>query len=176
MLYDLCQKHSIPYKNMGKWIVAQDDAQMEALHKVHDFANSIGVPIHFVSKDEAQRREPDVRAEAGVLESPTTGIVDSHALMQFLQGDFEDKGGITALHSAVTSISPLNQGRDGWEITTSSPDGSSTTVSASVLVNSAGLFAVDISNMVLRPRATSSPSTQRAPTLAIHSADRDPAR
>jgi len=75
--------------NCGKWIVAQDAPQMEALEKVHSFASSIGVPTYFVSREEGKRREPDVRAEAGILESPSTGILDSHSLMQFLEGDFE---------------------------------------------------------------------------------------
>jgi 2-hydroxyglutarate dehydrogenase len=149
MLYELCKRHSIPHHNLGKWIVAQDDVQMDALQKVHDFAKSIGVPIHFITKEEAKEREPDVRCEAGVLESPSTGIVDSHGLMQYLQGDFEDKGGICAFRSPVTSITPLDSGRSGWEITTTSPDNETSTITADTLINSAGLFAVQINNMIL---------------------------
>jgi 2-hydroxyglutarate dehydrogenase len=148
-LYKLCQKHSIPHRNTGKWIVAQDATQMTALEKVHDFSKSIGVPTHFLSKDEAKCREPDVRAEAGVLESPSTGIVDSHGLMQYFQGSFEDAGGICAFHSPVTSITPLDSGRGGWEITTTSPDNETSTITAETLVNSAGLFAVEVNNMIL---------------------------
>jgi 2-hydroxyglutarate dehydrogenase len=151
MLYSLCKKHSIPHRNTGKWIVAQDDIQMDALQKVHEFATTIGVPTNFISKAEAQRREPDVRAEAGVLESPSTGIVDSHSLMQYLEGSFEDAGGICAFHSPVTSITPLDSGRSGWEITTTSPNNETSTITADVLINSAGLFAIDINNMILPP-------------------------
>ncbi|KAF2028337.1 FAD dependent oxidoreductase [Setomelanomma holmii] len=151
MMYDLCKQHSIPHRNTGKWIVAQDEIQMKALQKVHDFATTIGVPTHFISKDEAKRREPDVRAEAGVLESPSTGIVDSHSLMQYLEGDFESLGGICAFHSPVTSIHPIDQGKSGWEITTTSPDGETSTITADTLINSAGLYAVSINNMILCP-------------------------
>jgi L-2-hydroxyglutarate oxidase LhgO len=153
MLYSLCQKHDIPHRNCGKWVVAQDAEQMDALNNLHSFASSIGVPTHFISKDEAARREPDVRAEAGVLESPTTGIIDSHGLMQYLQGSFEDLGGICAFHSTVSSITPLSSGSSGWEITTTSPPSSSpseaTTITADTLINSAGLSAIPISNMIL---------------------------
>jgi 2-hydroxyglutarate dehydrogenase len=149
MLYELCKKHSIPHRNTGKWIVAQDDMQMDAIQKVHEFSSTIGVPTHFISKDEAKRREPAVRAEAGVLESPTTGIVDSHSLMQYLEGSFEESGGICAFHSPVTSITPLDSGRSGWEITTTSPNNETSTITADTLINSAGLFAIDISNMIL---------------------------
>ncbi|KAH8725600.1 FAD dependent oxidoreductase [Phaeosphaeriaceae sp. PMI808] len=151
MLYELCKTHSIPYRNTGKWIVAQDAAQMDTLQKVHDFSSTISVPTHFISSDEAKRREPAVRAEAGILESPSTGIIDSHSLMQYLEGSFEDSGGICAFNSPVTSITPLDSGASGWEITTTSPNNETTTITASTLINSAGLFAVDINNMILPP-------------------------
>jgi L-2-hydroxyglutarate oxidase LhgO len=149
LLYQTCQKHGIPHRNCGKWIVAQDAAQMAALEDIHTFASQIGVPTAFISKEEGKRREPDVRAEAGILESPSTGIVDSHSLMQFLQGDFEDKGGICAFHSSVTNITPLSSGASGYEISTTSPSGETTTITSSTLINSAGLSAIPISNMIL---------------------------
>lgn len=149
MMYSLCKEHSIPHRNTGKWIVAQDATQIEALEKVHQFATSIGVPTHFISLEEAKRREPSVRAEAGVLESPSTGIVDSHSLMQFLEGDFEHHGGICAFKSPVSSIHPIDAGKRGWEITTSSPDGEETSIISETIINSAGLFAVGISNLIL---------------------------
>lgn len=149
MLYDLCQKHSIAHRNTGKWIVAQDSAQFDAISKVHDFASSVGVPTRFLSAKEAKEREPDVRAEAGVLESSSTGIVDSHNLMQFLEGDFSNNDGVCAFQSAVISVSSIDVGRGGWAITTRSPDGEETTITAETLINSAGLYAVSISNMIL---------------------------
>ena len=121
---------------------------MDALEKVHSFAQSIGVPTHFLTKEDAKRREPDVRAEAGILESPSTGIVDSHGLMQFLLGDFENQDGICALQSPVTRITPVRNGDGGWEITTMS-EGEETTIKAETLINSAGLAAITVSNMIL---------------------------
>ncbi|CAK4033964.1 L-2-hydroxyglutarate dehydrogenase, mitochondrial [Lecanosticta acicola] len=171
MLYDYCAKNSVPHKNCGKWIVAQDDTQMQECQKVHDFARSIDVPIRFVSREEAQRREPDVRAEAGVLESPSTGIVDSHGLMQALLGDFENAGGTLALVSPVTRIeAPSASNGADWRIWTgagtsppvpSSPTPQTptqspapeedTSITASTLINSAGLYSVALSNQILPP-------------------------
>ncbi|KAI1962878.1 Vacuolar protein sorting-associated protein 52 [Ophidiomyces ophidiicola] len=149
LLYSLCRKHDIPHRNTGKWIVAQDDGQWAECQKVHSHAQSIGVPTHFVGRQEAQRREPDVRAQAGILESPTTGIVDSHALMTFLHGDFEDRGGDCVLKTEVIDIEPLNSGKEGYKIFTKSQSGEEDSVTTDVLVNCAGLYACDISNMVL---------------------------
>ncbi|KAL5446166.1 hypothetical protein PMIN07_002381 [Paraphaeosphaeria minitans] len=151
MLYELCTKHSIPHRNTGKWIVAQDDTQFKALEGIHEFSKQVGVPTRFLSKEEAQRREPDVRAEAGVLESTSTGIVDSHSLMQFLEGDFENRGGICAFKSPVVHVSPIDSGRGGWEVTTKTGDGEESTITAETLINSAGLAAISISNMILPP-------------------------
>lgn len=152
MLYALCDKHGIPHRNCGKWVVAQDAEQAAAVEKVHAHAHGIGVPTRFLSRDEALRREPDVRAEAAVLESPTTGILDSHAYMQFLHGAFEDAGGDTAVGAKVTRIEAPSPASPGWKIYTRDPmDGTAETepITAEVLVNSAGLYACDINNMVL---------------------------
>ncbi len=153
LLYDLCKKHSIPHHNMGKWIVAQTNEQWEELVKVHKFTRSIDVPTNFISLDEAAKIEPEVRANVGILESPTTGIVDSHAYMQFLLGDFEDRGGDVALQSPVVGIEALGEkGAAGWAITTrDKATGEETTITAEVIVNSAGLGACDINNMILPP-------------------------
>jgi 2-hydroxyglutarate dehydrogenase len=152
LLYELCRENGIPHTNCGKWIVAQNEEQMNALKDVHEFSKTIGVPTHFISRDEAGRREPDVRCEAGVLESPTTGIVDSHSYMQYLQGSFEDRGGICALNSPVTAVKALNNGADGWEVYTQSPgEKEASCITAETVVNSAGLHAIPLSNMILPP-------------------------
>ena len=125
---------------------------MGELEKVHNFANEIDVATRFLSKDEVKRREPDVRAEAGVLESETTGIVDSHSLMTHLQGDFEDKGGDTAFLTKVTRIEPVNAGQAGYRIFTKSAGADEEdAIEVETLVNSAGLGAIAISNLLLPP-------------------------
>jgi len=156
MLYSLCKSHHIPHMKCGKWIVAQTNEQWEELVKVHKFTRSLpdnAVPTEFVSLDQAMKLEPDVRAAVGVLESPETGIVDSHALMQFLLSDFEDQGGDIAYHSPVTAIKPLgDNGSGGWEITTKDQaSGEVNTITSEILINSAGLGAVDINNLILPP-------------------------
>lgn len=154
MLYDLCNKHDIPYRNCGKWVVAQNNEQASAVQKVHDHAQEIGVPTRFLSKEEQQRREPEVRAEAAALESPTTGILDSHTYMQFLHGSFEDAGGDTALASKVTRIIPPSATSSDWQIYTSdpqNPEAETEPITAEVLINSAGLYACHINNMILPP-------------------------
>lgn len=149
MMYDLCVQQNIPHRNTKKWIVAQDHQQLEGCNKVHDFASSIDVPTRFVTLEEGRQREPDVRAEAGILESESTGIVDSHSLMTYLEGDFQNKGGDCAFHSAVSRIEPLNNGKEGYRIFVKNEEGGEDSIISETLINSAGLFACAINNMVL---------------------------
>lgn len=119
----------------------------QELCKVHKFATSIGVPTRFVSLEEAAAKEPSVRALTGILESPTTGIIDSHAYMQYLLGAFEDRGGDLALNTIVTSIT---HSADGYTITSKDRNTKEeSSFTAETLINSAGLGACAINNMLL---------------------------
>ncbi|KAK3318592.1 FAD dependent oxidoreductase [Apodospora peruviana] len=152
-LYRLCEKHDIPHRRTGKWIVAQNDTQVEALERIYRFcSDEINVPVRWVGREEVARREPAVRAEKGVLESPTTGIIDSHALMMTLLGMFEDAGGTLALTSAVGAIQPVGRvpGSQGWVLgVRDTVSGEESTITADTIINSAGLGAVDVHNMIV---------------------------
>lgn len=151
-MYDLCEKQHIPYRNAKKWILAQNTEQHEELVKTHDFAKSIGVPIKFISLDQARSREPDVLVREAVLESPTTGIVDSHTYMSYLESDFQSNGGDLACHTSVESVEPLDSGSQGWKILKRSPSSSEvSSITADTIINSAGLAAVPLSNSILPP-------------------------
>lgn len=152
MMYELCEKENIPYRNCRKWILAQDEKQHEALKKTYQFTNSIGVPTYFVPLAEAREREPDIFARSAILESPTTGIVDSHSYMSYLEDDFQSKGGDLACNTSVESLSPVDSGNGGWKIETKSGSSSEVaSVTAETLINSAGLAAVHLSNSILPP-------------------------
>ncbi|KAJ5374132.1 hypothetical protein N7517_006138 [Penicillium concentricum] len=151
LLYDLCAQNNIPHRNTKKWIVAQTPTQWEACLKMHAHAQGLGdAPTRLVGREEAQQREPDVKADAGIVESETSGIVDSHSLMTYLQGDFEECGGDIAFKTRVTRVEAIDGGRGGYKITAvSDEDGSVTSITAETLVNSAGHGACAISNMLL---------------------------
>ncbi|KAH7238299.1 FAD dependent oxidoreductase [Fusarium tricinctum] len=157
LLYELCEKHDVGHRRLGKWIVAQNDAQRETLEKIHALCeNDLGVPTRWVSGEEVKRDGEGVRA-ACALESPTTGIVDSHGLMLCLQGLFEDSGGVSALNSPVMNITPLGSkpGSEGWEIEVKdAATGETSSITAETLINAAGLGAVVVHNMIV-------PSDQR---------------
>ncbi|KND93280.1 L-2-hydroxyglutarate dehydrogenase, mitochondrial [Tolypocladium ophioglossoides CBS 100239] len=154
LLYDFCARHAVAHRRTGKWIVAQTDTQRAALERIHAFCrDQIGVETRWVGEEEVARDGEGVRARTGALESPTTGIVDAHALMLCLLGLFEDAGGVVALNSPVTGVRPLGSsppGRAGWEVDVGDAStGESSTITAETLVNAAGLGAVDVHNMIV---------------------------
>lgn len=104
-----------------------------------------------MSGDEITRDGEGVRATCA-LESPTTGIVDSHGLMLCLLGLFEDAGGVAALNSPVVAIEPLGAkpGSEGWRLHVRDASmGETSSITAETLINAAGLGAATIHNMVV---------------------------
>ncbi|KAJ1535035.1 hypothetical protein HK405_015839, partial [Cladochytrium tenue] len=158
LLYDFCRAAGVAHRRTGKWIVAQTAAEREELERLHAFCarSDVAVPLRWVGRDEAARREPAVRADAGILESTTTGIVDSHGLMQALLGEFDAAGGTLALWTAVELLEPAESagtpGSAGWRLhLRDSRSGARFALTADTVVNAAGLGAVDIHNSVVPP-------------------------
>ncbi len=150
MMYDLCAHQNIPHRNTKKWIVAQTSRQHEELCKIHQLAQTLGVPTRFIPLSQAYELEPDVFAREAILESSTTGIVDSHALMSYLEASFIAKGGDLVLNTSVQSIESSILGGSGYQINTIfHPTSETASITTETLINSAGLAAVSISNQIL---------------------------
>ena len=135
LLYALCATHGVPHRNCGKFVVANSDEEARALDGLAARAASNGVPVERLTAAQAIALEPALRCVAA-LASPTTGIVDSHALMLALQGDLERAGGFVALGSPVDSAV---LGRPGEPHVVRMADG--TEFETPLLVNSASLHA-----------------------------------
>jgi len=137
LLYAYCEERGVPFQRCGKLIVATSQAQRATLEGIRLKALANGVDdLVLLDADQARALEPALRCVAA-LHSPSTGIVDSHALMLSLQGDLENAGGLVALHARVTGAQVLEQGillhtADGMELL------------ARTVVNSAGLQAPDL--------------------------------
>lgn len=153
MIYE--RREAIPLKQCGKWVVAQNEQEMEYLHKLHYKARHLGVPTEFIPPNLAKVDEPAVTARCGVLNSPTTGIVSAHGLMDFLATEFQNgvAEGSLVLGTKVVDIQYL-KGREIFEIQTTSRDADDDEdtefiVKSKYVINSAGLYAPEITNMVL---------------------------
>ena len=133
-LYQYCEDRGIGFKRCGKLIVASSESQVPLLQAI--MAKAAANSVHdlvMLTREQARQLEPQLECHAAI-HSPSTGIIDSHALMLSLQGDFENAGGILALNSAVASVNIVS---DAIQVIAN--DG--TTLYTKVLVNAAGLYA-----------------------------------
>jgi L-2-hydroxyglutarate oxidase LhgO len=134
LLYEYCAARGIGHSRCGKLLVATSLAQVAQLHDVMARAARNGVDdLVMLSGAQARAMEPALACEAAVF-SPSTGIVDSHALMLALQGDLENAGGMVALNSPLAGAVCVN---GAIELTA----GDGTRLSATKVVNAAGLTA-----------------------------------
>lgn len=100
-LYHFCDEFGVSYKKLGKLIVATSSNELKTLDAILARGLENGVhDLRFVSKNEVFEMEPNIGCE-GALLSESTGIVDSHGLMQALLGDAEKHGASVALNTTV---------------------------------------------------------------------------
>ena len=101
LLYDYCAARGIAHRRCGKLIVAASDAQCAELEGIAARARANGVDdLQLLTRDAARALEPALECRAALL-SPSTGIIDSHALMLSLLGDAERDGAVLALQTRV---------------------------------------------------------------------------
>jgi L-2-hydroxyglutarate oxidase LhgO len=140
LLYEYCDSHGVPYRRCGKLIVAADAQQAQELERIRVQAHANGVAdVGFISKDRALQMEPELRC-AAVLHSPSTGIVDSHALMLSYLGDAEQRGAMLALKSPLSKAAVAS---DGFLLQSSGME-----IACKILVNSAGLRAPSVARTI----------------------------
>jgi L-2-hydroxyglutarate oxidase LhgO len=153
-LYRYCAANDVPHRRIGKMLVATIDAEVAALESYKKQAELNGVmDLTWLDAAQAHALEPTVRAVRGLL-SPSTGIVDSHALMLAFQRDTLRHGGAVVLGSPVLG-GAVN--RDG-SITLRVGGDAPTTVRCRSVVNSAGLFAQGVAHTIAGlPTATIPP-------------------
>jgi L-2-hydroxyglutarate oxidase LhgO len=135
-LYEYSRKHGVPHARLGKLIVATSGAEISGLEKIAATARGNGVEdLEWLDPTQARRLEPALNCVAALL-SPSTGIVDSHALMLAYQGEAEAAGAIVVLRTPVLSGS-VRPGGFKLRIGGDEP----TTLRCRLLVNAAGLHA-----------------------------------
>ena len=154
MLYDYCATRGVPHRKTGKIVVACNDSELEQLGKIYKQAQINGCEnLELIDAAAVKNLEPEVFC-VGAMNSPETGIIDSHSYMLALRGEIEDHGGMIALN---TRIERLVQVPSGWEI----HFGAGETIVVDAVVNSAGLGAQKLG------RATEGYPQERVPKLAL---------
>ena len=141
-LYAYCAARGIAHRRCGKLIVATQAAQIAYLQQLEQQARANGIDaIRLISRQAALALEPGVQCVAA-LHSPSTGIIDAHALMLALLGDAEAAGAVFSPNSDVRRIDAT-----GGEIVLEVASGGTTMrLGADCVVNAGGLSAVAIAH------------------------------
>ncbi len=140
-LYAYCAERGVPHSRCGKLIVATDSAQLEELEGIRRKAHANGVTdVVRVSPARARALEPELHCVSALL-SPSTGIIDSHALMHAFLVDAERAGAMLALKSPLAKC-VVRTG--GIELHVAGAD----PILAAQVVNSAGLRAPSLARRI----------------------------
>ena len=140
LLYEYCVSHGVPHKRTGKLIVATGDSQLPELRSIQQKAHGNGVTdVVWMTRAQALALEPELHCVAA-LYSPSTGIIDSHALMLAYLGDAEARGAMLGLKSPLIGAQVV---ADGFVL-----HAGDETVKARTLVNSAGLRAPTVAKFI----------------------------
>jgi len=142
-LYAYCEEKGIAHRRLGKLVVAATDEDVQTVEGYLRNAQTNGVTdLQWLDGVQIHELEPAIRAVAGFL-SPSTGIVDSHALMLSLLADAEASGARLVVKSPVVGGS-LTQNAIRLRVGGSDP----IEVEAREVVNAAGLFAQRVARSI----------------------------
>ena len=142
LLYEICEKFNINYKKLGKLIVAADDVESKEVERLYRQGTKNGVAgLQILTRDDIRRLEPDVQAIAALF-SPSTGVVDSYNLLRCFHGRAKENGAEFIFNTMVEGI----EGKNGAYQVTIRDDQETSSVTAKVVINAAGLFSDRVSN------------------------------
>jgi L-2-hydroxyglutarate oxidase LhgO len=134
LLYELCERHGIPYKNLKKIITAVVEDELPELERLYHRGTENGVELELISADRVRALEPNIATVGGIL-SPSTGIISAHGLMDYYYRAATGQGAVIQPHCTVVGIE-----RGSAEYTISiSEDGTISSITTEWVINAAGL-------------------------------------
>lgn len=134
LLYERCERQRIPHRRCGKWIIATRDEERSTLERFFHNGRENGAPGLRLLEAHEMGRIPEVRGLAA-LESPATGIVDSHALCLSLQAEAERHGASIAFRNELLGFEA-----ERFALRVRDPAGEVAVVRSAAVVNAAGLL------------------------------------
>lgn len=110
LMYAYCDEQGIPYRKVGKLVVALREEELPRLEELHRRGTANGVPgLEVIGAERLREMEPHA-AGIRALFSPQTGIVDFGRVARSYARQVSERGGEIRLGSPVTSIA-RRQGR-----------------------------------------------------------------
>lgn len=143
-LYTYCQERGIAHQRTGKLIVAVNKTEVAQLEAIARRARQNGVTdLYRIDGNQARSLEPELVCHSALV-SPSTGIIDSHALMLALQGDAENHGAHCVFHTPFLRGRRLDNGNFLLEFGGDAPQ----RLTARTVINATGLHAPDVARQI----------------------------
>ncbi|MDH3883851.1 MAG: FAD-dependent oxidoreductase [Desulfobacterales bacterium] len=143
--YDFAKKYKLPCKQTGKLLVAMDAAQGRRLDQYLQLAKANRVPdVRKIGSDEIKRLEPNVCAHSALL-VPTSGIIDPTALLHQVYASASNRG---VNFMTETQVVDLELSNGQIMVSIRYRDGNEDRIGADIVINAAGVHAVDIARMI----------------------------
>ena len=135
-LRKVIRDNNIPLLECGKVVVAQNEAELAQLIKLHERGNKNGVKQEILSASDLSKFEPYAKTHKEFLWSPNTAVSDPKAVIQALERDYLSKGG-EILHNSIFSTNNQFEHRINGAL-----------VKARKIVNVSGTGAISIANQL----------------------------
>jgi glycerol-3-phosphate dehydrogenase len=140
MMPAFCRELGVPYLPVGKIVTAKEEEEREYLYKLKATGEKNGCKkLRIIDEKEIKRLEPNING-IEALHSPTTSILDPFLLTIALAENSQRNGATIRLNTDVREIEQKN---DGFRIVTNNGN-----YTASIVINSAGLYSDKIAAMV----------------------------
>ncbi|MDD5440144.1 MAG: NAD(P)/FAD-dependent oxidoreductase [Candidatus Omnitrophica bacterium] len=144
LLYELCERYRIPYRKLGKLVLATTSEEAIKITAIYRNAIDCGVGnVCFMDSGAISKLEPDIHALCGFL-SPDTGIIDTHRLMDYFYQTAKTAGVTFAFSVEVCDV---KRRHNGYEVFVKEPHGDTFSFESGVVINCAGLSADTIAMM-----------------------------
>src|SRR3989475_11480068 len=139
-LAEYAQTNSVPFRRVGTFVVARNDAEAKVIEALRQNGLANGVPgIEIINGETLRRHEPNAIGEAA-LHAPTGGIIDSVALVRSL-ADAAQKSGVEFLFGH--HVTGIEEQTDHIGLLVGAKR-----ISAELMVNCAGLYADKLAHML----------------------------
>jgi L-2-hydroxyglutarate oxidase LhgO len=144
LIYRICEE-GIAHSRIGKIIVTTNEMEVKQLEELlQQGRENRARGLEMIDEDRIRELEPKVRATAAIY-SPSTGIIDTHGLMNYFYRESRRNSVIDPL-VLDTKVTGLQQKGDGYVVEMVS-GGEVFSVEARVVINVAGLHADKVAEM-----------------------------
>ncbi len=127
-----CQENGIVHEICGKVIVALDESELPAMHRIYERGQANGVQCQIVDKDRLRELEPHA-AGIAAIHVPEAGIVDYRQVCHSLEKHVRAGGGAIVYNAKVIG---MNHVSSSTVVTTTCGE-----LEVSLVVNCAGLYS-----------------------------------